>query len=224
LSDKLRAVARKVKPIDPSVKELLGFEPDDDDTKVLKFWKAASRRVCKPCWELKYCPYGPLVEDSPLLPPLRDEAISHHEYLKECLATGVLGDGRPLDKKRREFFERDVAEFEPDDYPEHIPVEISDMGCRIFGHICPVVFNAEGFTETTEQRRTGRYIPTPVKMRVARRDNYTCQESGCGKVLPDFEIEFDHIIPVAKGGSSEEHNLRVMCFEHNRSKGARQVI
>ena len=24
------------------------------------------KAVCKPCWELKYCPYGPLVEDFPL--------------------------------------------------------------------------------------------------------------------------------------------------------------
>lgn len=25
--------------------------------------------ACKPCWELKYCPYGSLVEHSPLPPP-----------------------------------------------------------------------------------------------------------------------------------------------------------
>ncbi len=186
-------MARKVKPIDPNIKESLGFEPDDDDAKVLKAWKKATR-VCKPCWELKYCPYGPLVENSPLLPPLRDEAVVHNEYLAACLEAGVYGDDKPLDGNRREFFERRVASFDPNDYPEHIPLEIADMGCRIFGHVCPVVFNAEGFTETTARRRTGRYIPTPVKMRVARRDNYTCQEPGCGKVLPDFDIEFDHII------------------------------
>jgi 5-methylcytosine-specific restriction endonuclease McrA len=40
----------------------------------------------------------------------------------------------------------------------------------------------------------------------------------CGQVLKDNEIEFDHIIPVAKGGSSEEHNVRVACFDCNRSK------
>ena len=26
-------------------------------------WKKRVKAVCKPCWELKYCPYGPLVED-----------------------------------------------------------------------------------------------------------------------------------------------------------------
>jgi hypothetical protein len=29
-------------------------------------WDARVKAVCKPCWELKYCPYGPLVEDFPL--------------------------------------------------------------------------------------------------------------------------------------------------------------
>ena len=32
-------------------------------------WKKRVKAVCKPCWELKYCPYGPLVE----LFPLREE-------------------------------------------------------------------------------------------------------------------------------------------------------
>lgn len=29
-------------------------------------WKRRVKAVCKPCWELKYCPYGPLVEQFPL--------------------------------------------------------------------------------------------------------------------------------------------------------------
>src|SRR5579864_3675797 len=29
-------------------------------------FKKRSKHVCKPCWELKYCPYGPLVEQFPL--------------------------------------------------------------------------------------------------------------------------------------------------------------
>lgn len=216
-------MGRRIKPIDPVIKRALGFEADADDSHVMKVWKAASTRVCKPCWELKYCPYGPLVEQSPLLPATRDIATKHNEYLQECLSRGTYGRGeheKPLDPARKEEFEERVANFDPANYPESIPTAIADMQCRVFGHICPVVFAAEGFTETTEARRTGRYIPTPVKMRVARRDNYTCQEPGCGKVLRDFDIEFDHIIPVSKGGSSEEQNVRVTCFEHNRSKGA----
>lgn len=217
-------MGRRIKPIDSVIKLALGFEADADDGHVMKVWRKASTRVCKPCWELKYCPYGPLVEDSPLLPSTRAAAIEHNEYLNECLRRGTYGQGeyeKPLDPARKEMFEEMVAQFDPADYPESIPDAIADMQCRVFGHICPVVFAAEGFTETTEARRMGRYIPTPVKMRVARRDNYTCQEPGCGKVLRDFDIEFDHAIPLSKGGSSEEQNVRVTCFEHNRSKGAK---
>lgn len=29
-------------------------------------WKHRVKAVCKPCWEIKYCPYGPLVEEFPL--------------------------------------------------------------------------------------------------------------------------------------------------------------
>src|SRR5262245_37976785 len=55
-----------------------------------------------------------------------------------------------------------------------------------------------------------------LKMRVVRRDNHTCQH--CGKHLADDEVEFDHKIPISKGGSSEEHNVRLTCYECNRDK------
>ena len=28
--------------------------------------KRRVKAVCKPCWEIKYCPYGPLIEQFPL--------------------------------------------------------------------------------------------------------------------------------------------------------------
>lgn len=208
--------------IDSIIKESLGFKPDDSDEEVLAQWKAMSSRVCKPCWELKYCPYGPFVEESPLLPPIRKHAEEHQKYLKKCLRTGVLSNGKPLDDERRRVFETEVAKFNPDDYPEQIPKEIAETQCNVFGHICPVVFVAEGFTETSEPRRQGRYIPFKIKMRVVRRDNYRCQI--CGKQLLDNEVEFDHVIPVSKGGSSEEHNIRLTCYECNRDKKDRAEI
>jgi hypothetical protein len=207
---------RKTISIDPDIKRRLGFANDAPDAEVMKTWKEASTRVCKPCWELKYCPYGPLVEDFPLLPSLRAEAIDHQNYAKGILERGKFDDGEPLDVERRSMFQETVDEFRAEDHPETIPEEIADMSCRVFGHICPVVFTAEPFTETTEERRMSRNIPPHILMRVARRDNYTCQV--CASILRDNEIEFDHIIPVAKGGSSEEHNLRVTCFTCNRKK------
>ena len=204
------------KSIDPRIKELLGFSPVQSNAEVLQEWREALRQVCKPCWEIKYCPYGPFVEQSPLLPPTQAEAIKHQEYLKQCLETGVLQSGESLDDPRRKLFEAEIEEFSAGQYPEEILEEIADMQCTVFGHICPVIFVGEAFTETSEVRRSGRYIPFKTKIRVVRRDNYTCQH--CSKHLKDNEVEFDHIIPIAKGGSSEEHNIRLTCFDCNRDK------
>jgi HNH endonuclease len=203
-------------PIDPSLKKCLGYPKDESDEIVLKKWKAASRIVCKPCWEIKYCPYGILVEDFPILPPTRAQAIEQNEYLKKCLETNTLASGEVLDDLRREWFEDQVSKFRKNRYPESIPQEFTDMTCTAYGHICPVVFVFEDGTETPDHRRVSRYISFKTKVRVIRRDNYTCQH--CSKHLRDNEVEFDHIIPIAKGGSSEEHNIRLTCFACNRDK------
>ena len=113
--------------IDPKIKELLGFKPDESDEEVLAKWKAVATRVCKPCWELKYCPYGPFVEKSPLLPPTRKDMEEHLEYMRKCLRTGTLEDGEPLDHNRRRMFKVQISEFNADEYPEEIPEEIAEM-------------------------------------------------------------------------------------------------
>jgi hypothetical protein len=69
-----------------SLRTRLGYEETDSEKEILKYWKTRTRDLCKPCWELHYCPYGPLVEDFPLLPLLRKEALEHKEYLKDYLA------------------------------------------------------------------------------------------------------------------------------------------
>lgn len=125
----------------------------------------ATRRVkavCKPCWEIKYCPYGPLVEQFP-----------HADK----------------DDERR---------------------------CRIFGHECPVFHVAEPFTETKELRNVSRSISRPTQFRVLKRENQICR--ACNLPVADDDIQFDHIIPWSKGGSSDEHNVQLYCSKCNRKK------
>jgi hypothetical protein len=209
-------------PLDPLIKKLIGIDTETPDDQVLKQWKQACSRVCKPCWELRYCPYGPLVEEFPLVPPTKASALEHHEYLKHLLRSGSLPDGTPLEEWRWESFQKQVDAFDLNHYPEQVPPEISDMQCTVFGHICPVVFTAERYTETSEARRTGRYLPFQMKMRIVRRDNYTCQH--CAKHLLDDEVEFDHVIPISKGGSSDEHNIRLTCHDCNADKSDKVAI
>lgn len=136
--------------------------------------------------------------------------------MEKAIATGIDDQRELLDDVRRADFEQELKCFNPNDHPDQIPQIVSDMECNIFGHICPAVFVGEAITETQEERRRGRYIPFRTKMRVVRRDNYTCQH--CGKHLKDDEVEFDHIIPHTKGGSAAEHNIRLTCFDCNRDK------
>ena len=136
--------------IHPSIKESLGFKPDTADPEFLEKWRKFTTDARKPCWDLKYCPYGPLVEQFPLLPSRRAGAIQHIEYIKSCLEKGMLGvepNTKPMTEKSRNFFEKEVAEFDPDKHPDEIPSEIEDWSCTIFGHICPVVFSAENVAE-----------------------------------------------------------------------------
>lgn len=208
---------KKTEPLHPAVKTRLGYEPTDSDAEVLADWKKRTRKICKPCWELKYCPYGPLVEDFPLMPILREEASSHNEYLKSCLASGKLGDGRPLDEEKRKWFREQVAEFNSADYPDSIPQVLKDAACRVFGHVCPVFFIAEPLTETKDLRNQSRSIPRDVMLKVVRRDGQICQ--ACFEPVPDDQVEFDHIIPYSKGGTNTADNLKLVHRECNRRKG-----
>ena len=36
------------------------------------------------------------------------------------------------------------------------------------------------------------------------------------KCTSQFQLQFDHIKPLAKGGNDTPENLRVLCAEHNR--------
>ncbi|MFK8067388.1 MAG: HNH endonuclease [Gammaproteobacteria bacterium] len=60
-----------------------------------------------------------------------------------------------------------------------------------------------------------RYISKEVKLSVWRRDQGKCCECGTKE-----RIEFDHIVPVSKGGSNTERNIQLLCEQCNRKKSA----
>ena len=58
-----------------------------------------------------------------------------------------------------------------------------------------------------------------LRIFIKPRDNYTC--CACGNsthVEPNLLLEIDHIIPVSKGGQTEEANLQTLCWKCNRAK------
>ncbi len=55
---------------------------------------------------------------------------------------------------------------------------------------------------------------------IKKRDNFTCCNCGNSTYAePNLLLEIDHIVPVAKGGRTEENNLQTLCWKCNRAKG-----
>jgi len=80
--------------------------------------------------------------------------------------------------------------------PDFIPLAVQDEG-------------------TDAEDKADRYIPSGVKIGVWRRDGGKCVECGSKE-----KLEYDHIIPISKGGSNTERNIQLLCEKCNRQKAA----
>ncbi len=71
---------------------------------------------------------------------------------------------------------------------------------------------ARGFDNDSPTRKT---ISDEVMQFVFLRDGAQCVQCGSRS-----DLQYDHIIPFALGGSSEPENLQVLCASCNRKKGS----
>lgn len=72
---------------------------------------------------------------------------------------------------------------------------------------------------TKEQRAL---MTSKLRRHIKERDDYTCKI--CSNSIykePNLLLEVDHIIPVGKGGYTEESNLQTLCWKCNRKKGVK---
>ncbi|HOV22010.1 MAG TPA: HNH endonuclease signature motif containing protein [bacterium] len=67
--------------------------------------------------------------------------------------------------------------------------------------------------EVKEDSKSRPPIPEEVKIAVWRRDNGRCVKCGSQE-----NLEYDHIIPFAKGGSNTARNIQLLCEKCNRQK------
>jgi len=89
------------------------------------------------------------------------------------------------------------------------------------GHITPAIARDALVVFGPNDRspaRKRRPIPGDVKIFVWRRDGGRCVKCGSQE-----KLEYDHIIPLSKGGSNTARNIQLLCEKCNRSKGANIV-
>ncbi len=87
---------------------------------------------------------------------------------------------------------------------------------KSYGYFPYVLRNLEKVKEYPPEKPSPRHIPSEVRTKVFYRDGGKCKRCGA-----EEDLEFDHIIPVAKGGSNTENNIELLCKSCNRSKSDR---
>lgn len=68
---------------------------------------------------------------------------------------------------------------------------------------------------------TRKNISKKLRFEIFKRDAFTCQY--CGAKAPDVILELDHIIPVAKSGTTDILNLITACKACNAGKSDREL-
>jgi hypothetical protein len=62
------------------------------------------------------------------------------------------------------------------------------------------------------EKNTRETIPLSIRWKILKKDNYTCVKCGQSPAKNnDVELEIDHKMPVAKGGTNDIENLQTLC-------------
>ena len=78
------------------------------------------------------------------------------------------------------------------------------------------------FTAFAKEQRA--LMTSKLRLQIKERDHYTCRECGNSTYKePNLLLEIDHIIPVSKGGFTEETNLQTLCWRCNRTKSNKLI-
>jgi Holliday junction DNA helicase RuvB len=111
-------------------------------------------------------------------------------------------DGTPIDVLNRLHHVRDFAQVKGEGI---ITLEVAEAALKMLA----------SHNERQEASENRDAIPSEVRRAVWRRDGGKCVKCGNRE-----RLEFDHIIPVTKGGSNTARNIELLCEICNRAKSA----
>ena len=69
----------------------------------------------------------------------------------------------------------------------------------------------------------GRHVPHAVVRAVSERDGYQCafKDPDGRRCTERMDLQFDHVIPFARGGQTTVENVRLLCVVHNQHEAER---
>jgi hypothetical protein len=97
----------------------------------------------------------------------------------------------------------------------------ADQQVRSLGAVPPLQAQPVSFPEVSTKSRT-RAISLGLRYEVLRRDRFKCVLCGASPaVTPTCQLHVDHIRAFARGGATEEGNLRTLCSHCNVGKSTK---
>ncbi|MBR9853880.1 MAG: hypothetical protein GYB37_04775 [Algicola sp.] len=106
------------------------------------------------------------------------------------------------------------------EYKEHVKLELleKERKKQLESEAIQELIEQGKLSENYSQKNYRTPIPSHVKQAVWKRDKQCCVSCGSQE-----NLEFDHNIPVSKGGSNSINNIQLLCQNCNRKKSNRIV-
>jgi len=125
------------------------------------------------------------------------------------LALGALGQDKDL-----WFFKDKVFILSKDILKNEAKLRIKHFLLKKEKELSKISKEIEAFENFDITQKTKRErVPENIRLFVWQRDEGRCVKCGNNE-----KLEFDHIIPIVKGGSNTERNIQLLCERCNRSK------
>jgi len=140
--------------------------------------------------------------------------LHHHDPMIKAERT-LAKKGR-RETQKREMPSKNIRETELQNPPSSGDQQSALPGEKScsdnVSHAAPSAVNS------TVSSETSRYIPAEIRHAVMLRDQGRCTFEGCDgrRCEARSGLEFDHIVPFARGGSHQPGNLRLLCRIHNQ--------